>query len=165
MNCKNCGAEINEGAAFCGNCGMKIEIEQPVYEEPVQQDFQQEVHTEYQEQGYYQPPVMPEYIAEPVVSGEKPNTVLWIVLNAVQLVWNLISCFLPIASVVGLIFSILAHLSAEKEDYFDAKNKLKIAKISFWIGIGLIVLLYAVAAIFVIFGIAAAGITEGILYY
>ena len=32
MYCKNCGAEINEGALFCGNCGMKIETEQPVYQ-------------------------------------------------------------------------------------------------------------------------------------
>ena len=44
MNCKNCGAEIIEGAAFCGNCGMKIEAEQeqPVFEEPAQQEAKQE---------------------------------------------------------------------------------------------------------------------------
>ena len=27
MYCKNCGAEIPDGAMFCGNCGMKIETE------------------------------------------------------------------------------------------------------------------------------------------
>ena len=72
MNCKNCGAELNEGAVFCGNCGMKVESEHPVYEAPVQ-EFSQEVHNEYQEQGSYVPPVMPEYYSEPVVPAEKPN--------------------------------------------------------------------------------------------
>ena len=77
MNCKNCGAELMENAAFCGNCGMKTEQEQPVIdstvieehviEEPVQGEYHQENYNEYQEQGSYVPPVMPECTAEPVI--------------------------------------------------------------------------------------------------
>ena len=36
MFCKNCGAEIPDGSAFCGNCGMKASAE-PVQQEPVNQ--------------------------------------------------------------------------------------------------------------------------------
>jgi len=59
MNCKNCGAELHEGAVFCGNCGMRTEAEQQVYEAPVQGEYHQENYNEYQEQGSYVPPVMP----------------------------------------------------------------------------------------------------------
>ena len=159
MNCKNCGAELNEGALFCGNCGMKIEQEQPVYEEPVQGEYHQENYNEYQEQGSYVPPVMPEYQAEPVVNGEKPNTVLWIVLSAVEF----FTCC-QITGIISLIFSIIGHISAEKGDFADAESKIKIAKTSFWIGLGLgILFVVAYIAIFAL-GIAA-GITEEILYY
>ncbi len=166
MNCKNCGAELNEGALFCGNCGMKIEQEplyreqaQPAFEEPVQEEYQQEVHNEYQEQGSYVPPVMPEYQAEPVVNGEKPNTVLWIVLSAVEI----FTCC-QITGIISLIFSIIGHISAEKGDFADAESKIKIAKTSFWIGLGLGILF--VVAYIVIFALGiAAGITEEILYY
>lgn len=36
MFCKNCGAEIPDGSAFCGNCGIKASAE-PVQQEPVNQ--------------------------------------------------------------------------------------------------------------------------------
>ena len=167
MNCKNCGAELNEGALFCGNCGMKIEQEplyreqaQPVHEEPVQGEYHQENYNEYQEQGSYVPPVMPEYTepAQPVY-GEKPNTVLWIVLSAVEF----FTCC-QITGIISLIFSIIGHISAEKGDFADAESKIKIAKTSFWIGLGLVILF--VVAYIVIFALGiAAGITEEILYY
>ena len=147
MNCKNCGAELNENASFCGNCGMKIENEQPAYEEPVQQ----EVHTEYQEETAYVPPVMP---AEPVVSVERPNTVLWIVLSAIAMV---LCC--RTAGLISLVFSIIGHVSAEKGNYADAAKKIKIAKICFWVGavLGMVVTL----ACFVVFALGfATGITE-----
>ena len=166
MNCKNCGAELHEGAVFCGNCGMKVmeepvyqQPEQPVYEAPVQGEYHQENYNEYQEQGSYVPPVMPEYQAEPVVNGEKPNTVLWIVLSAVEF----FTCC-QITGIISLIFSIIGHVSAEKGDYADAESKIKIAKTSFWIGLGLGILF--VVAYIVIFALGiAAGITEEILYY
>ena len=166
MNCKNCGAELHEGSAFCGNCGMRIEPEQvyempeqPVYEEPAQ-EYYQEVHTEYQEQGSYQaPPFNPEYAEPAVPVGEKPNAVLWIVLAAVEI----FTCC-QITGIVSLIYAIIGYLSAEKGDIADAEKKIKTAKTWFWVGL-------ALGLVFVVFYIVvfalgiAAGITEELLYY
>lgn len=170
MNCKNCGAELHEGSAFCGNCGMRVEIEQPVYEAPAepvyeapaQPEFTQEVHTEYQEQGTYTAPVQPEYTEayQPEVPvGEKPNTVLWIVLTAIEI----FTCC-QITGIIGLIFAIIGHLSAEKGDYEDANKKVKIAKTLFWIGLALGLLFVVAYLVLVAIGVAA-GITEEMLYY
>ena len=160
MNCKNCGAEINEGAAFCGNCGMKVETEQPVYEAPAQ-EFSQEVHNEYQEQGSYVPPVMPECYSEPVVPAEKPNTVLWIVLAAVEI----FTCC-QLTGIVSLIFAILGHVAADKGDFAEAEKKIKTAKTWFWVG--LVLGLVFIIAYFILVAIGvAAGVTEEMLsgYY
>ena len=144
MNCKNCGAEIIEGAAFCGNCGMKIEAEQeqPVFEEPAQQ----EANTEYQEEASFVP-------------AEKPNTVLWIVLSAI----HIFACC-PLTGIVSLIFSVLGHLAADKGDFADALKKLKFAKISFWIGFSIGLLLVLVLALVFVLGFAT-GIMEEAVYY
>ena len=158
MNCKNCGAELNEGAVFCGNCGMKVESEQPVYESPAQ-EFSQEVHNEYQEQGSYVPPVMPECYSEPVVPAEKPNTVLWIVLAAVEI----FTCC-QLTGIVSLIFAILGHVAADKGDFAEAEKKIKTAKTWFWVG--LVLGLVFIIAYFILVAIGvAAGITEEFLYY
>ena len=167
MNCKNCGAELHEGALFCGNCGMKVEQEQPayqvpeqpVYEEPVQGEYHQESYSEYQEQGSYVPPVMPEYPAEPVVSGERPNTVLWIVLAAVEI----FTCC-QLTGIISLIFAILGHVAADKGDFAEAERKIKTAKIWFWVGLGLGILFVVLYALIFALGIAA-GLAEEILYY
>ena len=163
MNCKNCGAEIGEGALFCGNCGMKVEAEQPVYEAPAQ-EFSQEVHNEYQEQGSYVPPVIPEYAsgAETLVPAEKPNTVLWIVLAAVQI----FTCC-QLTGIISLIYAILGHLAADKGDFAEAEKKIKTAKTWFWVGIGLGILIALIYVVCIaVFGFAA-GVTDEILsgYY
>ena len=160
MNCKNCGAELNEGAVFCGNCGMKVEAEQPVYEAPVQ-EFSQEVHNEYQEQGSYVPPVMPECYSEPVVPAEKPNTVLWIVLAAVEI----FTCC-QLTGIVSLIFAILGHVAADKGNFAEAEKKIKTAKTWFWVG--LVLGLVFIIAYFILVAVGvAAGVTEEMLsgYY
>ena len=160
MNCKNCGAELNEGAVFCGNCGMKVEAEQPVYETPAQ-EFSQEVHNEYQEQGSYVPPVMPECYSEPVVPAEKPNTALWIVLAAVEI----FTCC-QLTGIVSLIFAILGHVAADKGDFAEAEKKIKTAKTWFWVG--LVLGLVFIIAYFILVAIGvAAGVTEEMLsgYY
>ncbi len=172
MNCKNCGAELHEGALFCGNCGMKAEMEQPAYEAPaqpvyeapapetfenVQGEYHQETYENYQEQGSYVPPVMPEYPSEPVVPGEKPNTVLWIVLSAVEI----FTCC-QITGIISLIFSIIGHISAEKGDFADAAKKIKIAKTSFWIGLAVGLIAVVAYIVLMVLGLAA-GVTEGVL--
>lgn len=163
MNCKNCGAEIHEGSLFCGNCGMKVEAEQNYYEAPAQPEFSQEVHTEYQEQGSYTAPQQPYYEEQPVyqpeMPAEKPNTVLWIVLAAVEI----FTCC-QITGIVSLIYAILGHLSLEKGDFADAERKVKTAKTWFWVGLALGLIF--VVAYFVLIAIGvAAGITEEFLYY
>ena len=159
MNCKNCGAELNEGAAFCGNCGMRIETEQPVYEAPAQ-EYYQEVHNEYQEQGSYVPPVMPEYPSEPsFVTVERPNTVLWIVLAAVEI----FTCC-QLTGIVSLIYAILGHVAADKGDFAEAERKIKTAKTWFWVG--LVLGIVFIAAYFILVAVGVAGtITEEFLYY
>ena len=52
MNCKNCGAELHEGALFCGNCGMKVEQEQPAYQVPEQPVYEEPVQGEYHQESY-----------------------------------------------------------------------------------------------------------------
>ena len=38
MFCKNCGAQLSEGAAFCPNCGTAVvkEVAEPVYQQPAE---------------------------------------------------------------------------------------------------------------------------------
>lgn len=170
MNCKNCGAELHEGSAFCGNCGMRVEVEQPVYEAPAepvyeapaQPEFTQEVHTEYQEAGTYQAPVQPEYTETfnpEIPAAGRPNTVLWIVLTAVEI----FTCC-QLTGIIGLIFAIIGHLSAEKGDFEDANKKVKIAKTLFWVGLALGLLFVICYAVLMVLGVFA-GVTEEMLYY
>lgn len=108
--CRNCGAEMNEGAAFCPNCGTGANAQAPG--------------------GQYQP--APQSDAEknkvmgiiayfwilwlvPILAAkESPfarfhanqGLVLWIVSIAI----NIVSSILGIIPVVGIIFSILAAI-------------------------------------------------------
>ena len=158
MYCKNCGAEINEGALFCGNCGVKLEIEQPVAEETVCEEYDQEVNTECQQECCVTP-VIPEKPVSAAVPAEKPNTVFWIVLSAI----HIFVCF-PLTGIISLIFSILGHLAADKGDFADAFKKLKFAKISFWIGFGIGLLAILVCLLVFVLGFAT-GLAEELLYY
>lgn len=155
MNCKNCGAELSENSVFCGNCGMKV-AENNTQE--TQGEYRQ-TYNEYQEQGSYQPPVTPEYTAEPIYSGEKPNTVLWIVLAAVEI----FTCC-QITGIISLIYAILGHVAADKGDFFDAQKKVKTAKTWFWVGLGIGIFVIIVYFMLMIFGFAA-GISDAIMYY
>lgn len=155
MNCKNCGAELNEGSAFCGNCGMRVEEEQPVSEIPAEEN----VKGEYTAPEVYQEPVYEQGFSEPMAQAERPNTVRWIILSVVEL---LICC--QLTGIIGLIFSIIGHISAEKGDFEDALKKIKIAKTTLIIGaiFGAIVLLFFLGVF--IFGFLT-GLTEEVLYY
>lgn len=176
MNCKNCGAELCENAVFCGNCGMKTEPEvQPAVEEPVSAAeekneapenpvFTQEINNNCQESGSYQPPVFVPEANDPnaQVPMERPNTVLWIILSAAQ---TFLCC--GITGIIGLIFSILGHVAADKGDFADAASKVRVAKILFWVGF-VIGLLSLIALIFIalVFGIGLfAAVGEEFFYY
>lgn len=66
MFCRNCGSQLADGAAFCGNCGTKVEVQaapqQPVYEAP--------------QEPVYEAPQEPVYVAPqvtPVIAPERPQ--------------------------------------------------------------------------------------------
>ena len=155
MNCKNCGAELFDGSAFCGNCGMRVEEEQPAYDIPAEEN----VKGEYNAQEFYQEPVCEQEVFQPAVPAERPNTVRWIILSVVEL----FTCC-QLTGIIGLIFSIIAHVSAEKENYEDANKKIKIAKTALIIGaiFGAIVVAFFVA-VFVL-GLVT-GFSEELLAY
>ncbi len=93
MNCPSCGAPLNEGAAFCQNCGQAIQMqyqqpEQGAYrqpEQPVQpQQYQQPEQNAYQSQ--YQQPYQNQYQQQgtPVKAGAY---LTWSILATVLCCW------------------------------------------------------------------------------
>ena len=55
MTCPNCGAENENGSAFCVVCGSRLDVQDTVsqgYQEP--EGYQQQTQYEYQEQTEYQ---------------------------------------------------------------------------------------------------------------
>lgn len=163
MFCKNCGADIPEGSAFCGNCGMKVEAqpaqpeqpvqpeqpaqpEQPQYTQPEanqQYSGQQDTYQSYQQQAQYQqaqpqyaPPV---YNAQPVQPEALPNPTLWIILNIIMIVLGCCCTFSGIAGIIGLVFAIQGSNAVKAGDFATAQSKLKTAKILFFVSLGLFV--------------------------
>lgn len=155
MFCKNCGADIPEGSAFCGNCGMKVEVQPAQPEQPEQPQYtaqpeanqqyseQQDTYQSYQQQTQYQqaqpqyaPPV---YNAQPIQPEALPNPTLWIILNIVMIVLGCCCSFSGIAGIIGLVFAIQGNNAVKAGDFATAQNKLKTAKILFFVSLGLFV--------------------------
>jgi uncharacterized membrane protein YvbJ len=98
--CKNCGAQLEEGAKFCSSCGTAHTEQTPEVEIPVQ-EF-----------------VVPEM---PTVEKASGN------LNVAQLIWaiiNLLACCTPLG-IAALVLTVIAKDAATAEE--EAK-KLKTAK-------------------------------------
>lgn len=166
MFCKNCGAEIPDGSAFCGNCGMKVSAE-PVQQEPVNQyaspdpqahraeptsvdapcacvESKPEPQPQYTQPQYAQPEPpqynsQPVYNAQPIQPEALPNPTLWIILNIVMIVLGCCCSFSGIAGIIGLVFAIQGSNAVKAGDLATAQNKLKIAKILFFVSLGLFV--------------------------
>lgn len=143
MLCKNCGAEIAEGAVFCGNCGMKVDLdqgntsntEQPgqQYQQYQPQDTYQPYQPQYDQQNQYQGQYQPQQYGEP--AGEDINTIIWIVLSALEI----ITCCGVIPGIIGLIFGISANSKKNKGDFVGAKADNKKAMICVIVGAALVV--------------------------
>lgn len=189
MFCKNCGAEIPEGSAFCGNCGMKVPAE-PV-QEPVNQQYQQpeepqqpqqpeapqDTYQSYQQpqqpetpqdtyQSYQQPQYaqQPDYNAQPVQPADIPNPTLWIVLNILMIIVGC-CCSIPgILGIIGLVFAIQGNNAMKTGDMVSVVNKLKTAKILFFVGIGLFVLQTVLGMVTGLFASSIEDIQDYIYY-
>lgn len=175
MFCKNCGAEIPDGSAFCGNCGMKVSAE-PVQQEPVDQyaspdpqahrveptsvdapcacvESKPEPQPQYAQpepqpqytQPQYAQPEPPQYNSQPVYNAQPiqpealPNSTLWIILNSIMIVLGCCCSFSGIAGIIGLVFAIQGNNAVKAGDLATAQNKLKTAKVLFFVSLGLFV--------------------------
>ncbi len=192
MFCKNCGAEIKEGSAFCGNCGMKVfaePVQQPDFaEQPAQQYGEapaqpeapkQDTYQSYQQQApqYTQPeqpqytqPEQPQYNnqpvynAQPVPSASSLNPTLWIILNAIMIVVGCCCSISGILSIIGLAFAVQGNNAMKAGDMFTAENKLKTAKILFFVGVGVFVLQIVIGLVSGIFTNSVEDIQDYMYY-
>lgn len=123
MTCKNCGANIPEGAQFCVNCGAPAPQPEPVYQQPVY-TYEQSA------------PV------EPSVSA---TSVLIFGILGLAFGWT------GVSSLVGLIFSIIGLSKAKKyaAEVGELTGKAKIGKILSTIGL-VVAILAMVAAVLVV---------------
>lgn len=87
MYCKNCGAEIADGAIFCPNCGQAVQSEPQNFETPVYEP-QQAVY------------------GNPVEQKNLPNVLMWGILG-------LVFADTFFLSFLGIIFSAIAMSKAK----------------------------------------------------
>ena len=84
MICKNCGAQLPDGVAFCTNCGTAVEAPQ---QEPQPQPQPQPAQPAYQQPAYQQPvyqqpqPVYQQPMYAQPVAGEQPNILVLGILS------------------------------------------------------------------------------------
>lgn len=146
MFCKNCGANLEEGMAFCGNCGMKVQQEtsrpneqyyQPESAQPNQDTYPSYDNFSNNGQSEYNAQSDRTYVAEPVPTASKLNPTLWIVLNAVMIVIGCCCSITGILGIIGLVFAIQGNNAVTAGDMITAESKLKTAKILFFVAVGL----------------------------
>ena len=110
MFCKNCGAQLSEGAAFCPNCGTAVvkEVAEPVYQQPAEP--QQPVYSQPAEpqQPVYQQPVYQQPVYQPVVNGA-PRSNPGKGMGIAALIMGIVSCcffWIPYFNIICLMMSI-----------------------------------------------------------
>lgn len=189
MFCKNCGAEIPDGSAFCGNCGMKASAE-PVQQEPVNQyaspDPQAyraeptsvdapracvESKPEPQPQ-YTQPEPQPQYAQpEPPQYNSRPDYIAQPVSPAAPVsatLWIILNILMllcgccsvnGILGLIGLIFAVQANNAGKVGDVVTAQKKLKTSKILFFVSLGLFVVSVIIAII-----LNSTGVLDDLMY-
>ena len=105
MFCKNCGAQLSEGAAFCPNCGTAVvkEVAEPVYQQPAEP--QQPVYSQPAEP---QQPVYQQPVYQPVVNGA-PRSNPGKGMGIAALIMGIVSCcffWIPYFNIICLMMSI-----------------------------------------------------------
>lgn len=141
MNCKNCGAPLEENAKFCGNCGAKVVEEEPAVSEEVKEErTEPEQKTENTE---YIPHVEAEKVNPGMNYDSEINTTLWIILGII----DIILCGSKIPGIICLIFAFIALSNKNKGNFEEAKSNIKIAKIAFFIGLVLAILVFVLGIV------------------
>ena len=178
MVCKNCGAELPDGVAFCTNCGAAVEAPQP-QPQPAQPQYQQPAQPVYQQpQPQYQQPAQPAYQqpqpayqqpAQPVyqqpqpayqqpmyaqpVAGPQPST----------LVWGILSLVFCESGLLGLIFAIIGRKKGKA--YIAQGGQLTGAsKVGFILAkVGLIFSILVMVVYVIYIGLIIAGVATGVV--
>lgn len=169
MFCKNCGAQLSEGAAFCPNCGTAVvkEVAEPVYQQPAEP--QQPVYRQPAEpqQPVYQQPVYQQPVYQPVVNGA-PRSNPGKGMGIAALIMGIVSCcffWIPYFNIICLMMSIagmiLSIVGLKKSKSAGASAGVSVA------GLVLSIIGLVLSSIFclVVLGILAEASSHGSRYY
>ena len=134
MFCKQCGAQVPDGASFCTQCGC------PQSEQV--QPFPQAMNAQNQP-----------------FSQAQMNTTQYVQIET-YLVHNILATLFccPLLGIVGLIFSILAKNALSNGNIQAAKSNAGTAKVLFWISLGIGLLCIPLLLAMLGAGAAAAGV-------
>ena len=169
MFCKNCGAQLSEGAAFCPNCGTAVvkEVAEPVYQQPAEP--QQPVYSQPAEpqQPVYQQPVYQQPVYQPVVNGA-PRSNPGKGMGIAALIMGIVSCcffWIPYFNIICLMMSIagmiLSIIGLKKSKSAGASAGISVAGLV----LSIIGLVLSSISCLVLLGLFAAASSPSYKYY
>ena len=169
MFCKNCGAQLSEGAAFCPNCGTAVvkEVAEPVYQQPAEP--QQPVYRQPAEpqQPVYQQPVYQQPVYQPVVNGA-PRSNPGKGMGIAALIMGIVSCcffWIPYFNIICLMMSIagliLSIIGLKKSKSAGASVGVSVAGLV----LSIVGLVLSSISCLVVLGILAEASSHGSRYY
>ena len=169
MFCKNCGAQLSEGAAFCPNCGTAVvkEVAEPVYQQPAEP--QQPVYSQPAEpqQPVYQQPVYQQPVYQPVVNGA-PRSNPGKGMGIAALIMGIVSCcffWIPYFNIICLMMSIagmiLSIIGVKKSKSAGASAGVSVAGLV----LSIIGLVLSSISCLVLLGLFAAASSPSYKYY
>ena len=169
MFCKNCGAQLSEGAAFCPNCGTAVvkEVAEPVYQQPAEP--QQPVYSQPAEpqQPVYQQPVYQQPVYQPVVNGA-PRSNPGKGMGIAALIMGIVSCcffWIPYFNIICLMMSIagliLSIIGLKKSKSAGASVGVSVAGLV----LSIIGLVLSSISCLVLLGLFAAASSPSYKYY
>lgn len=164
MFCKNCGAQLSEGAAFCPNCGTAVvkEVAEPVYQQPAEP--QQPV---YHQPAEPQQPVYQQPVYQPVVNGA-PRSNPGKGMGIAALIMGIVSCcffWIPYFNIICLMMSIagliLSIIGLKKSKSAGASAGVSVAGLV----LSIIGLVLSSISCLVVLGILAEASSHSSRYY
>ena len=169
MFCKNCGAQLSEGAGFCPNCGTAVvkEVAEPVYQQPAEP--QQPVYRQPAEpqQPVYQQPVYQQPVYQPVVNGA-PRSNPGKGMGIAALIMGIVSCcffWIPYFNIICLMMSIagliLSIIGLKKSKSAGASAGVSVAGLV----LSIIGLVLSSISCLVVLGILAEASSPSYRYY